>query len=280
LEDKGLGKKVVLRADGTSIYITQDIVLAKLRYQDFKMDKMIYIVGNEQIYHFKVVFEIFKLLDFPFANDCYHLAYGMIYLPEGKMKSREGKVVDADNLADKMQELAKKEIKKRYKKINKKELEKRSEAIGMAAIKFHILKYDPLKDFTYEPEESISFEGETGPYLQYTYARIYSILRKSKQKIEKDVNLNLLKEKHEEELIKKLSNFKKVIEKSTNEYKPSILCRYLLDLAQDFNNYYHKFKVIQENKDLEKARILLIYCVSIVLKTGLKLLGIKAVEKM
>ncbi|MBN2422889.1 arginine--tRNA ligase [Candidatus Woesearchaeota archaeon] len=279
LEKYGLGKKVILRADGTSIYITQDMVLAKLRYQDYKMDKMIYIVGNEQIYHFKVLFKIFELLNYHFAKDCYHLAYGMIYLPEGKMKSREGTVVDADNLADEMHEIAKKEIKARYRKLMGKELEERSENIAMGAIKFYILKYDPMKDFTYNPEESISFEGETGPYLQYTHARINSILEKHEEQITNKIDFSLLKEE-EQALVKYLSGFSQIIEKSAKEYKPSLLCRYLLDLAQSFNNYYHRYKVIQENKEIEKARILLIYCVKTVLKTGLNILGIEAVERM
>ncbi|MBD3202860.1 arginine--tRNA ligase [Candidatus Woesearchaeota archaeon] len=280
LEEKNLGKKVVLRADGTSIYITQDLVLADLRYKDYKMDKMIYIVGNEQIYHFKVLFEIFKKLKYPFADDCYHLAYGMIYLPEGKMKSRQGKVVDADNLADEMHKLAKIEVKKRNKNLSEKEIEKRAEQIGMSAIKFYILKYDPMKDFTYNQKESISFEGETGPYIQYTYARIKSILKKYKKNLSKEFNPKLLIKKQEKELIKYLSNFPETVKKSTKEYKPSIISRYLLDLCQSFNNYYHIHRILSEKKELTKSRIILIYAVSIVIKQGLNILGIEALNEM
>ncbi len=271
-----LGKKIVLRGDGTSIYITQDIALAKIRHDDYKMDKMIYVVGNEQIHHFQSLFRIFNLLKFPYADDCYHLAYGMVYLPEGKMKSREGTVVDADNLADDIHDAAKKEIRKRYKDISKKELEKRAEEIGMAAIKFFILKYDPMKDFTYNPKESLSFEGETGPYVQYTHARCSSILKKYKKKVNGDVNYSLLKAEEEKTVLKLLEEMPYVIEKASKEYNPSLITRNLLDLCQAFNEYYHKHKIIQEDKELEKARILLVYSVKQVLENGLNLLGINA----
>ncbi|MBN1502773.1 arginine--tRNA ligase [Candidatus Woesearchaeota archaeon] len=280
LSKHGLGKKVVLRADGTSIYITQDLVLAKIRYGDYKMDKMIYIVGNEHIHHFKVLFKIFEILKYPFAKDCYHLAYGMIYLPEGKMKSREGKVVDADNLADNIHEMAKKEIKKRYKELSTSEIDKRAEEIGMGAIKFFILKYDPMKDFIFNPKESLSFEGETGPYVQYTHARASSILRKHKKQVVKNVDFSLLRTEEERAILGLLEQFPSLIEKSAENYKPSLIANYLIDLSQKFNEYYHKHQVIQEDKELEKARILLVCCVKQVLKIGLELLGIEALEVM
>ncbi|MFH0876413.1 MAG: arginine--tRNA ligase [archaeon] len=280
LEKEGLGKKVVLRADGTSIYITQDLVLAKLRLLDYSMNKLIYVVGNEQIHHFQSLFKIFELFEFPFAKDCFHLAYGMINLPEGKMKSRVGKVVDADDLADEMHSIAKEEIKKRFPDLSENELVARAEQIGLSAIKFFILKYDPMKDFTYDPKESISFEGETGPYVQYTHARICSIIRKYGKAVSDDVDYSLLIEKEEHELIKMLTDYSAVMEKSALEYKPSIICRYLLDLSQNFNNYYHAHKVIQENVELEKARILLVYSVKEVLKSGLAVLGIDSPDEM
>jgi arginyl-tRNA synthetase len=279
LEKNKLGKKVLLRADGTSIYITQDIALAKKRYEDFKMNKMIYVVAREQEYHFKVLFKVLQALKFPFSKACYHLSYGMVNLPEGKMKSREGTVVDADDLIDEMKEAAKKELKKRY-KLKEKELDKRAELIGLSAIKFYILKYDPVKDFVYDPKESISFEGETGPYIQYTHARINSILTKYGDAVTKKVDYSLLKEKEELELIKLIGEFKSKIEESAHHYKPSIIARYLLDLSQAFNNYYHKHQILKSKINIRKARILLVSKVKDVLKEGLSLLGIDAIDIM
>jgi arginyl-tRNA synthetase len=278
--DDEIEKKIILRADGTSIYITQDIVLGKIRYEDYHMDKLIYIVANEQIHHFKVLFKIFDLLKYPFAKDCYHLAYGMIYLPEGKMKSREGTVVDADTLADDMQKIAKEEIIKRDATIFDTDADKRAEEIGMAAIKFFILKYDALKDFIYNPKESISFDGETGPYVQYTHARISSVLRKYDKKVNSNVDFSLLNTEEDKKILRLLEEFPETIEKSAEHYKPSMITRHLLDLSQAFNEYYHKHKIIQEDAELEKARLLLIYCVKQVLETGLNLLGINAPDVM
>ena len=281
LESKKLGKKVVLRSDGTSIYITQDLALADIRYKDYKMDKMIYIVGSEQIHHFKVLFEILKKLNYKFADNLFHLSYGMVYLPEGKMKSREGAIVDADNLINDTKEIAKKEIKKRNKKLSKKDLDKISEQIAISAIKFFMLKYDPFKDFTYNPKESLKFEGETGPYVQYSAVRINSILKKSKDKITTNINYELLKDETELKIINLLSKYPEVIEKSCLEYKPSLLCRFLLDLSQSFNEFYHKNKVLNlKNKELKKSRLLLISCVKEVLENGLSILGIEVPKFM
>ncbi|MCM2325150.1 MAG: arginine--tRNA ligase [Candidatus Woesearchaeota archaeon] len=278
--DDEIEKKIVLRADGTSIYITQDIILGKLRFDDWHMHKMIYIVANEQSHHFKVLFRLFERLGYPFAKGCYHLAYGMVYLPEGKMKSREGTVVDADNLADDMKEAAREEIKKRFPGLDEKEVDRRAEAIGMSSIKFFILKFDALKDFVYNPKESLSFEGETGPYVQYSHARCASILKKYDDEVSEDIDFSLLVEEEEKALIKMLLDFQKTVEKGAEDYKPSMVTRHLLDLCQQFNEYYHKHKIIQEDKELEKARILLVYCVKQVIKTGLGLLGIEALDEM
>ncbi|MCB1084452.1 MAG: arginine--tRNA ligase, partial [Simkania sp.] len=179
LEDKGLGKKVLLRSDGTSVYITQDINMAHLRYQDFSFDEMIYIVGNEQEYHFKVLFELFRMLGWSFGESCRHFSYGMIELPEGKMKSREGNVIDTDDLIKTVDGLAYEAVKERYEDLDEAEMNERAQAISTGAIRFFFLKFDPLKNFVFNPKESLSFEGETGPYVQYTHARISSILRKS-----------------------------------------------------------------------------------------------------
>lgn len=278
LEKEGLGKKVLLREDGTSVYITQDIYLAIKRYQDFKMDKMIYIVASEQIHHFKVLFAILKILGYSFAKDYYHLPYGMIYLPEGKMKSREGKIVDADNLIRDVTGLTRKEIVKRDEKISRKELEKRAEIIGLGAIKFFILNYDPLKDFVYHPEESLSFEGETGPYIQYAHARISSVLRKTK-KINK-VGVKGLTTTEEIRLIKLLSDYPRKIQEAATQYKPSIISNYLFDLAQSFNTFYSKYPILKSEENKKIARLNLISCIKIVLKDGLGLLGIEAPERM
>jgi len=287
LSKEGLGKKVLLRSEGTAVYITQDIYLAKLRYDEYKFDKMIYVVGNEQEYHFKVLFEIFKKLKWPFADKCYHFAYGMVALPEGKMKSREGKVIDADNLIDQVVEEAKNEIKKRYPNLSENEINQRAELIALSAIKFFFLKYDPMKDFVFNPNESLSFEGETGPYVEYAYARINSVFKKflenKKVNLEdyiKDANLSLLKEINEFELSKLLSNFPEIIENSSKKMNPSILARYLIDLVKAFGSFYQNNPIISSDEELTKARLYLTYCVQIVIKLGLNLLGIKEISEM
>ena len=278
LEKDGLGKKVLLREDGTGIYITQDLYLAKLKFDDFKMDRSIYIVGNEQIFHFKVLFKLLEMLGFPFAKKCYHLAYGMIYLPEGKMKSREGTVVDADNIVEEMKSIAEEEIKKRH-KLDKKELEKRKEIISKGALKFFILKYDPMKDFTYDPKESISFEGETGPYVQYAHARICSIFRNVEKFNPEKIKLSF-SHALEFKLIKALSDFPNSVSEAAEQYKPSLVARYALELAQAFNEFYHGCPVLKAEKKVMESRLALIFCVQTVLKNALNLLGIKAPEEM
>jgi len=280
LNNKGLNEKVLLRANGTTVYVTQDLYLAKLKYEDFKYDKSIYVVATEQNHHFKVLFEILKLLKFPFAEKCYHFAYGMVNLTSGKMKSREGTVVDADNLVDEVAELASEETKKRNKDISAKELKERAEKIALGAIRFYILRYDPIKDILFDPKESISFEGETGPYLQYTYARINSILEKNEDKIKSDADVSLLNQKEEIELVKLLGNFNDVVRKAGEDYRINAVARYLLDLAQSFNNFYHVHPVLKADEDVKKARLILIKCVQQVIKNGLYLLGIDTLERM
>jgi len=280
LEKDGLGKKVLLRKDGTGIYITQDLYLAKKKFDDFKMDKSVYIVGNEQKYHFQVLFRVLEMLGFPYAKQCYHLAYGMIYLPEGRMKSREGKIVDADDIVEEMKRVAEDEIKKRH-TLDYKELEKRKEIIGMGALKFFILKYDPMKDFTYNPEESISFEGETGPYVQYAHARICSILRKEKKFNPEKVKKLEYKHPTEFKLIKLLADFSKTVSDAAENYKPSFVARYSLELAQAFNEFYHECPVLKaDNNKVRDSRLALIFCVKTVLRNALDLLGIEAPEEM
>ena len=283
LEKQGYGEKVLLRSNGTSVYVTQDMYLAKSRYEDYKFDKLIYVVATEQNYHFKVLFGILKQLKYPFANKLHHFAYGMVNLTTGKMKSREGTVVDADTLIQEIQTLAKKEIQKRH-KLSKTELNKRAKKIAMAAIRFYLIKHDPIKDMLFDPKKSLSFEGETGPYVQYAYARINSIIKKSKQTINqsflKKSNLTLLKEAQETNLIKKLESFSKITNKISENYKISLLANYLLELSQQFNTYYHNTKILQKDKQLQNARLCLIYSIKKIIKKGLNLLEIETLEEM
>jgi arginyl-tRNA synthetase len=279
LEKDGLGKKVLLREDGTSIYITQDIALAKLKFDEFHMDRSIHVVGNEQIHHFRVLFRLLGMLKLPFAEKCHHLAYGYVSLPEGRMKSREGTVVDCDDLVAEMKKIAGDEIAKRH-RLPPEELDHRARAIGLSALKFFILKYDPSKDFVYNPEESISFDGETGPYIQYAHARICSIFKQAgKWTPDKNVMLQFSHEK-EVSLITLLSNYPAIVDEAAEKYNPSIVARYALLLAQTFSNFYQECPVIKEEDDIRDSRLALIHCVRTVLKSSLGLLGIEAPEEM
>ena len=277
-EKYNLEDKILVRSDGTSIYITQDIYLAYKKKEDFNYDRSIYIVGDPQIQHFKWLFAILDMLGF--KEDNFHLSYGMISLPSGKMKSREGTVVDADDVIEEVIKLAFDEVNKRYHDLDDKEKKKRAEIIGLGALIFYILKYNPVKGFVFKPDESISFEGETGPYIQYCYARIASIILKSGKQINTDINWDLLNHEKERFLIKQLVYFPEVIDTSEKTYNIHLIPQYLLNLCQAFNSFYTSCQVISDNKDLEKARLLLIYCVQIIIKTGLKILGIETLDKM
>ncbi len=273
-----LPDKILLRSDGTSIYITQDIYLAYLKKEDFNYTKSIYVVGNEQDLYFKQLFAVLEMIGF--KEDKFHLSYGMISLPEGKMKSREGIVVDADDIIEKMQTLAFEEVNNRYPNLSKDEKLYRSRIIGMAALKFFILKFNPKSDFIFNPKESISFEGETGPYIQYCYARIESIISKSKEKISLNIEYERLNHANELSLIKHLNYFPEVLDQAISTYGIHLIPQYLLALCQNFNSFYSTCKVISEDKVLERARLLLIKCVQIVIKIGLTLLGIETLEEM
>jgi len=275
LEQYKMPNKYLLRSDGTSIYITQDIYLAQAKIKDFKADSSIYVVGSEQNLHFRQLFKIMEMLGIN-AN-YHHLTYGMVYLPEGKMKSREGTVVDADEIVAEMEKLASREIKKRH-KLKEKDLIKRSNQIGMGALRFFMLKNDPTRDMTYDPKQSISFEGETGPYVQYAHARCCSILDKYDKKVNNNVEYALLK--GDNEIITNLSQFLEVIEKAAVHHKPSTIAHYLIELAQKFNEFYHHNPVISEDIKLTEARIMLIDCVRQVLENGLLLLGIESPSQM
>jgi arginyl-tRNA synthetase len=277
---KQLGKKVLLRADGTSVYVTQDLYLAKERYADFKFDELIYVVATEQNYHFQVLFKLLEMLKFPFAKKCRHFAYGMVNLTSGRMKSREGIVVDADDLVDDMEELAEKETRKRHKDISAKEIEKRAKQLGMAAIRFYLLKYESVKDILFDPKESLSFEGETGPYVQYAHARIASILKKYGKKVTNEIKSKTLETEEERKVILLLTKYPEIVAEAAENFKPHLVARYLLDLSQGFNEFYHACPILQSDDDTMKARLNLILAVKQVLANGLELLGIEAPEAM
>lgn len=283
------GKKrllTVLRDDGTSLYVTQDLGLAVKRYEEYKFGRLIYVVGSEQNFHFQTLFAILKAFGYEWAAKLYHLSYGMVYLPEGKMKSREGTVVDADDLLGQMQQLALEEIKKRHEApLPSVVLEKRSLSIALAAIKFYFLRNRPTTDINFDPKESIAFEGFTGPYLQYTHARIYGILRKHGEK-PLGHGLGSMKygqklEPSELQVLRKLHQFPEVLESAAAEYLPSMLCKYLFEVAQDFNSFYQSVPVLsEENQEVRDLRLRLIMATAQVLKNGLTILGIDAPEEM
>lgn len=286
LSDSGLDKKNLLRADGTSVYITQDLGTAQLRYDEFRQDKSIYVVGNEQDYHFSVLKSVLNKLGKGFADGIYHLSYGMVDLPDGRMKTREGTVVDADDLMDEMAATARAYIESSGKSVDLSENEKESlpEIVGQAALKFFILKTDARKRMVFNPEESIDFQGHTGPFVQYTYARISSIFRKlDEQKtlsVQKaDTSLNLKPE--ETEILRKIYGFGQVIHKVESDLDPSPLANYVYSLAKTYNKFYHDYPVIrEENKAIRNFRILMSIKVAEIIKMAMNLLSIDVPEKM
>ena len=280
LEKHGLPNKILLRSDNTSVYMTQDLYLAQLKFEDYPLDQSIYVVASEQDNHFRQLFKILELLKFKEWKKCHHLSYGMVHLPEGRMKSREGTVVDADDLVAEMEKLAKNEIKKRHKDISKDELKKRASQISLGALKFYMVRIDPQRDMTYNPEESISFEGETGPYVQYAHARCCSVLRKSPVKTITSVDFSLLKHPKESAIISLLGKFPEIVNDSAEHLKPSIIARYLIDLAKSFSEFYEACPIIQPDGHLLKARLLVVDCTRQVIKNGLALLGIESPEVM
>ncbi|MFX1311960.1 MAG: arginine--tRNA ligase [Promethearchaeota archaeon] len=277
-ERYNLEDKILVRSDGTSIYITQDVYLAYKKKEDFDYNRSVYIVADEQIQHFKWLFAILDMLGF--KEDNYHLSYGMVSLPDGRMKSREGTIVDADDIIEQVENLAFEEVEKRYPDLPSSEKKKRAEIIGLAALEFYILKYSPVKGFIFNPKESISFEGETGPYIQYCYARIASIIAKSNTEISPNINWNLLNHEKELFLLKQLIYFPEILDSAEKTYNIHLIAQYLLTLCQSFNSFYTTCQVISQNQELEKARLLLIYCVQIVIKIGLNILGIETLDQM
>lgn len=277
-EEYKMRNLILLRSDGTSLYPTQDIYLAYLKKQDFNYDKSLYVVGNEQNLYFKQLFATLEMIGF--KEDNIHLSYGMISLPEGRMKSREGTIVEADEIIEEVLELAYNEVDKRYPNITEEEKKGRANIIGMGALTFFFLKFNLKSDFVFNPKESISFEGETGPYIQYCFARIESIISKSNAKIDLEINWDLLNHETEINLIKQLNYFPEIIEQATQKYDIHLIPQYLLTLCQTFNTFYSKCPVISEDKQLERVRLLLIKCVQINIKIGLKILGIDTLDRM
>ena len=281
----GLDHKLLLRSDGTSVYMTQDIGTAKLRYQDYPIDKMIYVVGNEQNYHFQVLSLLLDKLGFKWGKDLVHFSYGMVELPEGKMKSREGTVVDADDLMDAMVQNAK-EMSAEMGKLQdlpQEEADKISAIIGLGALKYFILKVDPRKNMTFNPKESIDFNGNTGPFVQYTYARIQSVLRKAadKQVSEAfDASAVALNDK-EISLIQRLADFPAIVAEVGRTYSPALVANYVYELVKEYNQFYHDYKILgEENADLRGFRLTLSRTVGDIIRQGFWMLGIEVPERM
>ena len=288
LTENGLDQKLLLRSDGTSVYMTQDIGTAKLRFQDFPIDRMIYVVGNEQNYHFQVLSILLDRLGFKWGKDLVHFSYGMVELPEGKMKSREGTVVDADDLMDEMIETARQTSAElgKLEGMSEDEIDEIMRIVGMGALKYFILKVDARKNMTFNPRESIDFNGNTGPFIQYTYARIMSVLRKAQAEgldcsaISLD-GMDIAISEKETGLVQLLNSFPDIVKQAAGDYNPSVIANYSYDLAKEFNQFYHDFSIMHEQDvNLKKMRLVLASCVGKVLKLGMGLLGIEMPQRM
>ena len=282
----GLDEKLLLRADGTSVYMTQDIGTAKLRYEDYPINKMVYVVGNEQNYHFQVLSILLDKLGFEWGKNLVHFSYGMVELPEGKMKSREGTVVDADDLMDEMIESARETSQELGKLDNctPEEIERIVRMVGLGALKYFILKVDPRKSMTFNPKESIDFNGNTGPFIQYTHARIKSVLRKA---VEQGIDFSsiddtqLVISEKESYLIQLITEFPGVVKLSGEEFSPALIANYIYELVKEYNQFYHDFTILkEENLKLKQFRLVLSETTASIIKTGMLLLGIEVPERM
>lgn len=286
LTKEGLDQKLLLRSDGTSVYMTQDIGTAEMRFKDFPIDKMIYVVGNEQNYHFQVLSILLDRLGFKWGKELVHFSYGMVELPNGKMKSREGTVVDADELITEMIADARKTSDELGKFDDMSEQEKQDIAriVGLGALKYFILKVDARKNMLFNPEESIDFNGNTGPFIQYTYARIRSIMRKAEAegiKLPQQLSTNAPLNDKEIALIQKLNDYKTVVEQAGTDYSPSGIANYCYELTKDFNQFYHDYSILNANSEEEKtARLVLAANVAKTIKNAMQLLGIEVPERM
>lgn len=282
----GLDHKLLLRSDGTSVYMTQDIGTAKLRFDDFPINTMVYVVGNEQNYHFQVLSILLDKLGFEFGKGLVHFSYGMVELPEGKMKSREGTVVDADDLVDEMIATAKETSQELGKLdgVSEEEANNIARMVGMGALKYFILKVDPKKNMTFNPKESIDFNGNTGPFIQYTHARIQSILRKAAEQgisipttLSADISLSV----KEEGLVQQVAEYASIVKQAGDEYNPALIANYIYDLVKEYNQFYHDYTILkEENADLKNFRLILSDNVGRVVKSGMSLLGIEVPDRM
>jgi hypothetical protein len=283
--DEGLDRKILLRSDGTSVYITQDIGTAKMRFDKHPIDKMVYVVGNEQEYHFKVLSLLLDRLGYTFGKGLVHFSYGMVELPEGKMKSREGTVVDADDLMDEMTATARAiaEEQGKAKDMTAEEANEVARRVGLGSLKYFILKVDPRKNMTFNPKESIDFNGNTGSFIQYTYARIRSLIRKSE-----DAGITLPSSfagltisTKEQELIAKIAEYAEAVTEAARTYSPAVIANYVYDLVKEYNQFYHDFSILkEENEELRAFRLALSEVVARTIASGFALLGIKMPERM
>ena len=286
LTGEGLDHKLLLRADGTSVYMTQDIGTAKLRFADYPIDKMIYVVGNEQNYHFQVLSILLDKLGFEWGKGLVHCSYGMVELPEGKMKSREGTVVDADDLMAEMIDTAKETSNELGKLdgLTKEEADNIARIVGLGALKYFILKVDARKNMTFNPKESIDFNGNTGPFIQYTYARIQSVLRKAKEagiEIPAQLPAGIELSEKEEGLIQMVADFAAIVKQAGEDYSPSIIANYTYDLVKEYNQFYHDFSILREENEAVKVfRLALSENVAKVVRLGMGLLGIEVPDRM
>ena len=286
LTSNGLDEKLLLRADGTSVYMTQDIGTAQQRFKEYAIDKMIYVVGNEQNYHFQVLSIVLDRLGFSWGKDLVHFSYGMVELPEGKMKSREGTVVDADDLMDEMINTARETSDElgKLEGCSEEEVANIARICGLGALKYFILKVDPRKNMTFNPKESIDFNGNTGPFIQYTHARIRSLLRKAEEagfKLPESLPEDMEVSEKESNLIQNLASFPDVVRQAGSDYSPALVANYAYELVKEYNQFYHDFSILKEEDSRKKAfRLLLSQSVAKVIKTAMGLLGIEVPERM
>ena len=283
LTKDGLDEKLLLRADGTSVYMTQDIGTAKLRFDDYPINKMIYVVGNEQNYHFQVLSILLDKLGFEFGKGLVHFSYGMVELPEGKMKSREGTVVDADDLMEEMVGTAR-EISQELGKVDEMTPEEAENIARMVGLGYFILKVDPRKNMTFNPKESIDFNGNTGPFIQYTYARIRSVLRKAAEQgivLPEQLPTTTTISEKEENLIQMIADYASVVREAGKEYSPALIANYTYDLVKEYNQFYHDFSILrEENEEVKEFRLVLSANVAKIVKSAMSLLGIEVPERM
>lgn len=286
LTAEGLDHKLLLRGDGTSVYMTQDIGTAKLRFDDYPINTMVYVVGNEQNYHFQVLSILLDKLGFDFGKGLVHFSYGMVELPEGRMKSREGTVVDADDLVDEMVATAKETSQELGKLdgISTEEADKISRTVGMGALKYFILKVDPKKNMTFNPKESIDFNGNTGPFIQYTHARICSVIRKATDlglSVPAVLSADIALTTKEENLIQLVADYAVVVKQAGDEYNPALIANYIYDLVKEYNQFYHDYTILkEEDQSLRDFRLVLSEEVAKVVKSGMSLLGIDVPDRM